>query len=161
MLYLAVVQRKLLPRSLGLKLIAVKRVDGLWRELPQHEVITVPPSTTDLADERLVVVSLSPKREVINIVAAATALPLILQQLSGHIFKLKKDDEDREAWKMSLQFQSAELSDRREALVADEESLKIQRELLAKEKTVVERDRAALQETWEAVRLEQKRLELS
>ena len=179
MLYLASVQRKLLPRSLGLKLLAVKRQDGLWRETATRDLIAVPPNTTDLADERLVVVSLSPKREVVNIVSAATALPLILQQLSGHIFKLQKSEEEIETWKRSLEFQSAELGDRKEAVLTGEESLKVQQELFAIEKDEFERssatlesdraaldaeltkfrsDRDALQTAWESVRLEQKRL---
>lgn len=165
MLYLASVQRNRIQRSVALKLLAVKRVDGLWRKLPSDELIVVPPSVTDLADERLVVVSLSLKREVVNIVSATSAMPLILQQLSGEIFKLKKSEEEIEAWKMSLQYQSAELSDRREALEAGEESLKVRLELFDKEKDKLERDaeaaaaqRIALQSAMEAVRLEQKRL---
>lgn len=170
MLYLVNIQRPLLAQTIELRLLAVERKYGLWSAIASPESITVPVDKTSLGNNKLALVEISAAREVIRITDAVLVLPSILHNLSLRVFKLLKQDQEIREWRESLEYQSVELNNRACALDAGEETLKVEQEKLAaleaelsdllQDKAEVERSRIALSTALEAVRLEQKRLDL-
>ncbi|TAE56570.1 MAG: hypothetical protein EAZ76_18095 [Nostocales cyanobacterium] len=179
MLYLAEVQKQrggLLSGSskTELKLLACQRSDQNWNNVSE-EVITAE-EASKLNDGALVLVELSPNRQVQRIQEAGRPLVNILQNFSRQVekFKLKEDEIDQ--WKQSLMFQVQELNRREmdmesrweqlQNLEADVERLEQQkqevessREEIEQLKADVERKNKELEGAWEHLRGEQRRLE--
>ncbi len=184
MLYLAEVQKQkgnLLTTNLlssnsktDLKLLACQRTDQNWSTVSE-DVITAD-EASKLNDGALVLVELTPNRQVQRIQEAGRPLVNILQNFSRQLekFKLKEDEIDQ--WKQSLTFQAQELN-RREMemevrleqlqqmedefhqLEAQKEEFETSRIEIEKLQQEIERNRQELEGAWEHLRGEQRRLE--
>ncbi|OUL33829.1 hypothetical protein BV372_15335 [Nostoc sp. T09] len=184
MLYLAEVQKQkggLLTTNLlssssktELKLLACQRTDQNWSTVSE-DVITAD-EANKLNDGALVLVELTPNRQVQRIQEAGRPLVNILQNFSRQLekFKLKEDEIDQ--WKQSLTFQAQELN-RREMemevrleqlqqmedefhqLEAQKEEFETSRTEIEKLQQEIERNRQELEGAWEHLRGEQRRLE--
>ena len=126
MLYLAEVQKQkggLLGggSKTELKLLACQRSDQNWSTVSE-EVIAAE-EASKLNDGALVLVELSPNRQVQRIQEAGRPLVNILQNFSRQLekFKLKEDEIDQ--WKQSLTFQAQELNRREMEMEARLEQL--------------------------------------
>ncbi|MDZ8052619.1 MAG: pilus motility taxis protein HmpF [Aulosira sp. ZfuVER01] len=184
MLYLAEVQKQkgnLLTTNLlssssktELKLLACQRTDQNWSTV--SEDVIVAEEANKLNDGALVLVELTPNRQVQRIQEAGRPLVNILQNFSRQLekFKLKEDEIDQ--WKQSLTFQAQELN-RREMemevrleqlqqmedefhqLEAQKEEFENSRTEIDKLQQEIERNRQELEGAWEHLRGEQRRLE--
>ncbi|BAY11718.1 pilus motility taxis protein HmpF [Calothrix sp. NIES-2098] len=184
MLYLAEVQKQkgnLLTTNLlssnsktELKLLACQRTDQNWTTV--SEDVIVAEEASKLNDGALVLVELTPNRQVQRIQEAGRPLVNILQNFSRQLekFKLKEDEIDQ--WKQSLTFQAQELN-RREMemevrleqlqqmeddfhqLEAQKEEFENSRTEIEKLQQEIERNRQELEGAWEHLRGEQRRLE--
>ena len=179
MLYLAEVQKQkggLLGggSKAELKLLACQRNDQSWSSV-SDEVITAE-EANKLNDGVIVMVEMSPQRQVQRIQEAGRPLVNILQNYSRQVEKFKAKEEEIDQWKESLTFQAQELSRRElemEDRMAQLQQLEEECQNLDKEKQEVdsarteferlkeelERNRQELEGAWQHLRGEQRRLE--
>ncbi len=179
MLYLAEVQKQkggLLGggSKAELKLLACQRNDQSWSSV-SDEVITAE-EANKLNDGVIVMVEMSPQRQVQRIQEAGRPLVNILQNYSRQVEKFKAKEEEIDQWKESLTFQAQELSRRElemEDRMAQLQQLEDECQNLDKEKQEVdsarvefeqlkeelERNRQELEGAWQHLRGEQRRLE--
>lgn len=179
MLYLAEVQKQrggLLGggSKTELRLLACQRSDQNWSTV--SEEVMAAEEASKLNDGALVLVDLSPNRQVQSIKEAGRPLVNILQNFSRQLekFKLKEDEIDQ--WKQSLTFQAQELNRREmdmEARLEDLQELEDSSQRLEEQKQQtetsraeierlqieLERNRQELEGAWEHLRGEQRRLE--
>ncbi|MBK1988067.1 hypothetical protein A0J48_011035 [Sphaerospermopsis aphanizomenoides BCCUSP55] len=179
MLYLAEVQKQkggLLGggSKTELKLLACQRSEQNWNTVSEETVAAE--EASKLNDGALVLVELSPNRQVQRIQEAGRPLVNILQNFSRQMekFKLKEDEIDQ--WKQSLMFQVQELNRREmdmesrweqlqhleqevQNLEKQQQEVKTAREQIEKLQAEVERNRQELEGAWEHLRGEQHRLE--
>jgi chromosome segregation ATPase len=178
-LYLAEVQKQkggLLSGSskTELKLLACQRTDQIWSTVSE-EVIAAE-EASKLNDGALVLVEVTPNRQVQRIQEAGRPLVNILQNFSRQLekFKLKEDEIDQ--WKQSLTFQAQELNRREldmevrmeqlqhmeddfQQLEAQKQELETSHQEIEQLQQQIERDREELAGAWEHLRGEQRRLE--
>jgi hypothetical protein len=178
-LYLAEVQKQkggLLGggNKAELKLLACQRNDQSWSGVSDESV--VPDDASKLNDGALIMVELTPQRQVQRIQEAGRPLVTILQNFSRQLEKFKVKEEEINQWKESLTYQAQELS-RRELEMEDrvaqleqmeddlkgfeadkQEVDKISNET-ASLKEEIERSHQELESAWEHLRGEQRRLE--
>ncbi|RUS96514.1 hypothetical protein DSM106972_087010 [Dulcicalothrix desertica PCC 7102] len=179
MLYLAEVQKQkggLLGggSKAELKLLACQRNDQSWSAVSE-EVISAE-DASKLNDGALVMVELSPTRQVQRIQEAGRPLATILQNYSRQVEKFKAKEEEINQWKESLTFQAQELSRRElemEDRMAQLQQLEEECQNLDSEKQEVDNSRAEietlkqeiekrsqeLEGAWKHLRGEQGRLE--
>lgn len=179
MLYLAEVQKQkggLLGggSKAELKLLACQRNDQSWSGITEETIVAE--EASKLNDGALVMVELSPQRQVQRIQEAGRPLVNILQNYSRQVEKFKAKEEEIDQWKESLTFQAQELSRRElemEDRMAQLEQLESECKNLESEKQQVdsataeieqlkeeiERNRQELEGAWEHLRGEQRRLE--
>ncbi len=179
MLYLAEVQKQkggLLGggSKAELKLLACQRNDQSWSAVSE-EVISAE-DASKLNDGALVMVELSPTRQVQRIQEAGRPLSTILQNYSRQVEKFKAKEEEINQWKESLTFQAQELSRRElemEDRMAQLQQLEEECQNLDSEKQEVDNSRAEietlkqeiekrsqeLEGAWKHLRGEQGRLE--
>ncbi|MTJ09872.1 pilus motility taxis protein HmpF [Anabaena sp. UHCC 0204] len=179
MLYLAEVQKQKSGLLGGggkseLKLLACQRNDQNWSPVPDEMIVA--DEANKLNDGALVLVELSPNRQVQRIQDAGRPLVNILQNFSRQVekFKLKEDEIDQ--WKQSLMIQVQELN-RREMemesrweqvqqlendfnrLDTQQQTIDASRMEIERLRADVERNRQELEGAWEHLRGEQRRLE--
>ncbi|WP_413171284.1 pilus motility taxis protein HmpF [Anabaena azotica] len=178
MLYLAEVQKQkggLLGggSKTELKLLACQRSDQNWSTVSEETIGAE--EASKLNDGALVLVELSPNRQVQRIQEAGRPLVNILQNFSRQMekFKLKEDEIDQ--WKQSLMFQVQELNRREmdmesrweqlqhlehevQDLEKQKQEVKSSREQIEQLRAEVERNRQELEGAWEHLRGEQRRL---
>jgi chromosome segregation ATPase len=157
-----------------LKLLACQRNDQSWSSV-SDEVITAE-EANKLNDGVIVMVEMSPQRQVQRIQEASRPLVNILQNYSRQVEKFKAKEEEIDQWKESLTFQAQELSRRElemEDRMAQLQQLEEECQNLDKEKQEVdsarteferlkeelERNRQELEGAWQHLRGEQRRLE--
>lgn len=179
MLYLAEVQKQkggLLGggSKAELKLLACQRNDQSWSAVSE-EVISAE-DASKLNDGALVMVELSPTRQVQRIQEAGRPLATILQNYSRQVEKFKAKEEEINQWKESLTFQAQELSRRElemEDRMAQLQQIEEECQNLDSEKQEVDNSRAEietlkqeiekrsqeLEGAWKHLRGEQGRLE--
>lgn len=179
MLYLAEVQKQkggLLGggSKAELKLLACQRNDQSWSAVSE-ELISAE-DASKLNDGALVMVELSPTRQIQRIQEAGRPLATILQNYSRQVEKFKAKEEEINQWKESLTFQAQELSRRElemEDRMAQLQQLEEECQNLDSEKREVDNSRAEietlkqeiekrsqeLEGAWEHLRGEQRRLE--
>ncbi|MTJ13625.1 hypothetical protein FJR11_13710 [Anabaena sp. UHCC 0187] len=179
MLYLAEVQKQKGGLLSGggkseLKLLACQRNDQNWSPIPDEVIVA--DEASKLNDGSLVLVELSPNRQVQRIQDAGRPLVNILQNFSRQVekFKLKEDEIDQ--WKQSLMIQVQELNRREmemesrweqvQQLEHDFERLDTQQQEVDTTRTEIdqlraelERNRHEMEGAWEHLRGEQRRLE--
>ncbi|BAY22806.1 hypothetical protein NIES2100_25700 [Calothrix sp. NIES-2100] len=184
MLYLAEVQKQkgnLLTTNLlssntktELKLLACQRTDQNWSTVPEDVIAAE--EANKLNDGALVLVELTPNRQVQRIQEAGRPLVNILQNFSRQVEKFKLKEEEIDQWKQSLTFQAQELNRREmemevrleqlqqmeddfQQLEAQKEEFSNSRAEIEKLQQEIERNRQELQGAWEHLRGEQRRLE--
>lgn len=179
MLYLAEVQKQKGGLLSGgskteLKLLACQRSDQNWGNVSEETIAA--DEASKLNDGALVLVELSPNRQVQRIQEAGRPLVNILQNFSRQMekFKLKEDEIDQ--WKQSLMFQVQELNRREmdmesrleqlqhletevQSLEKNKQAVETSRQQIEKLRTEVERNRQELEGAWEHLRGEQRRLD--
>jgi predicted RNase H-like nuclease (RuvC/YqgF family) len=156
-----------------LKLLACQRSDQNWNTVSEETIGAE--EASKLNDGALVLVELSPNRQVQRIQEAGRPLVNILQNFSRQMekFKLKEDEIDQ--WKQSLMFQVQELNRREmdmesrweqlqhlehevQDLEKQKQEVKSSREQIEQLRAEVERNRQELEGAWEHLRGEQSRL---
>ena len=179
MLYLAEVQKQKgsLLGGAGkseLKLIACQRNDQNWSPVPDEMIAA--DEASKLNDGALVLVELSPNRQVQRIQDAGRPLVNILQNFSRQVEKFKLKEEEIDQWKQSLKLQIEELNRREmemesrwdevQKLEHDSKRIDTQQQLVNTSRTEidrlrveVERNRQELESAWEHLRVEQRCLE--
>ena len=179
MLYLAEVQKQKgsLLGGAGkseLKLIACQRNDQNWSPVPDEMIAA--DEASKLNDGALVLVELSPNRQVQRIQDAGRPLVNILQNFSRQVEKFKLKEEEIDQWKQSLNLQIQELNRREmemesrwdevQKLEHDSKRIDTQQNLINTSRAEVERLRAEvernrqnLEGAWEHLRVEQRCLE--
>ncbi|MEA5577236.1 pilus motility taxis protein HmpF [Anabaena sp. UHCC 0451] len=179
MLYLAEVQKQKGGLLSGgskteLKLLACQRSDQNWGNVSEETIVA--DEASKLNDGALVLVELSPNRQVQRIQEAGRPLVNILQNFSRQMekFKLKEDEIDQ--WKQSLMFQVQELNRREmdmesrleqlqhletevQSLEKNKQVVETSRQQIEKLRTEVERNRQELEGAWEHLRGEQRRFD--
>ncbi|OKH34845.1 hypothetical protein NIES2101_38420 [Calothrix sp. HK-06] len=151
MLYLAEVQKQkggLLGggSKAELKLLACQRNDQSWSAVSE-EIISAE-DANKLNDGALVMVELSPTRQVQRIQEAGRPLATILQNYSRQVEKFKAKEEEINQWKESLTFQAQELSRRElemEDRMAQLQQLEEECQNLDSEKQEVDNSRAEIE----------------
>nr|WP_199326341.1 pilus motility taxis protein HmpF [Nostoc parmelioides] len=178
-MYLAEVQKQkggLLSGSskTELKLLACQRTDQNWSTVSE-EVIAAE-EASKLNDGALVLVELTPNRQVQRIQEAGRPLVNILQNFSRQLEKYKLKEDEIDQWKESLTFQAQELNRREmdmevrleqlhemedefQRLEAQKQEVDTSREQIEQLQAEVERNRQELEGAWEHLRGEQRRLE--
>ncbi|BAY61056.1 hypothetical protein NIES22_11170 [Calothrix brevissima NIES-22] len=186
MLYLAEVQKQkgnLLTTNLlssnsktELKLLACQRTDQNWTTV--SEDVIAAEEASKLNDGALVLVELTPNRQVQRIQEAGRPLVNILQNFSRQLEKFKSKEEEIDQWKQSLTFQAQELNRREmemevrleqlqnmetdfQQLEAQQQECESSRTEIEKLQQEIERNRQELEGAWEHLRGEQRRLEES
>ncbi len=179
MLYLAEVQKQKGGLLSGggkseLKLIACQRNDQNWSPVPDEIIIA--DEASKLNDGALVLVELSPNRQVQRIQDAGRPLVNILQNFSRQAERFKLKEEEIDQWKQSLMIQVQELNRREmemefrweqvQQLEHDSKRIDTERHLVDTSRTEidllraeVERNRRDLEGAWEHFRAEKSRLE--
>ncbi|KOP23335.1 hypothetical protein AMR41_26440 [Hapalosiphon sp. MRB220] len=179
MLYLAEVQKQkggLLGgvSKTELKLLACQRTDQSW-SAGSEEIITAE-EASKLNDGALILVELSPQRQVQRIQEAGRPLVNILQNFSRQLEKFKLKEEEIDQWKESLTFQAQELNRREiemetrleqlqqmeddfQRLDTEKQEVQTSRADIEKLQQEIERNRQELEGAWEHLRGEQRRLE--
>lgn len=178
MLYLAEVQKQksglLGSGKSELKLIACQRNDQNWSPIPDEMIIA--DQASKLNDRALVLVELSPNRQVQRIQDAGRPLVNILQNFSQQVQKFKLKEEEIDQWKQSLMIQAQELNRREtemefyweqvQRLEHDSKRIDTQKHLFDTARTEIDRLRTEvesnhrdLEGAWEHLRFEQSRLE--
>jgi len=180
-LYLAEVQKQKGGLLSGgskteLKLLACQRSDQNWSTVSEETIAYE--DGNKLNDGALVLVELSPSRQVQRIQEAGRPLVNILQNFSRQMekFKLKEDEIDQ--WKQSLMFQVQELNRREmemesrleqvqqlendvQRLEQQKQEVDTNREQIERLQAEIERNRQELEGAWEHLRGEQRRLDES
>ena len=115
MLYLAEIQKQrgCLLGGGGkseLKLLASQRSDQNWSSVPDETIVA--DEASKFNDGALVLVDLSPNRQVQRIQEAGRPLVNILQNLSRQVERFKLKEEEIDQWKQSLNLQVQELNRR-------------------------------------------------
>lgn len=179
MLYLAEVQKQkggLLGggNKAELKLLACQRNDQSWSGVSDESV--VPDDASKLNDGALIMVELTPQRQVQRVQEAGRPLVTILQNFSRQLEKFKVKEEEINQWKESLTYQAQELSRRElemedriaqleqmeeeaQGFEADKQEVDKIRTETDSLKEEIERSRHELEGAWEHLRGEQRRLE--
>jgi chromosome segregation ATPase len=157
-----------------LKLLACQRNDQSWSAVSE-EVISAE-EASKLNDGALVMVELSPIKQVQRIQEAGRPLVTILQNYSRQVEKFKAKEEEIDQWKESLTFQAQELS-RRELEMEDrmaqlqqleeecqnldsqKQEVDCARASIETLKEEIERNRQELEGAWDHLRGEQQRFE--
>nr|WP_174783219.1 pilus motility taxis protein HmpF [Dolichospermum sp. UHCC 0260] len=177
-MYLAEVQKQksglLGSGKSELKLIACQRNDQNWSPIPDEMIIA--DQASKLNDRALVLVELSPNRQVQRIQDAGRPLVNILQNFSQQVQKFKLKEEEIDQWKQSLMIQAQELNRREtemefyweqvQRLEHDSKRIDTQKHLFDTSRTEIDRLRTEvesnhrdLEGAWEHLRFEQSRLE--
>ncbi|MFQ4142743.1 pilus motility taxis protein HmpF [Chlorogloeopsis sp. ULAP02] len=181
MLYLAEVQKQKGSLLTGagkteLKLLACQRTDQSWSTV--SEDVIAAEEASKLNDGALILVEMTPQRQVQRIQEAGRPLVNILQNFSRQLEKIKVKEEEIDQWKESLTFQAQELNRREleiETRLEQLENMEDEFQRLETEKQAVEtscaemeklreeieRNRQELEGAWEHLRGEQRRLEES
>lgn len=178
MLYLAEVQKQksafLGGNKADLKLLACQRNDQSWSSVSE-EVIAAEDGSK-LNDGALVLVELTPQRQIQRIQEAGRPLVTILQNFSRQMEKFKAAEEEIEGWKESLTFQAQEFNRRQEEMEeqmarfegmeqefqqfdAQRQEIEASRAEITNLKEEIERKSQELEGAWEHLRGEQQRLE--
>lgn len=179
MLYLAEVQKKtgLMGGRAELKLLACQRSEQNWSAVPGEELIAMPPEqASNYNSGALVLVDLSSSKQVQRFLEAGRQLVNILQNFSRLQERYKVQEEEIEAWKSSLTYQSQELQNRQSEveaqleqiqnmegefakLQAERQDLEQNRQQIQQLQAEVERSRQNLEGAWAHLQGEQQRLE--
>ncbi|RUR76745.1 pilus motility taxis protein HmpF [Chlorogloeopsis fritschii PCC 9212] len=181
MLYLAEVQKQKGSLLTGagkteIKLLACQRTDQSWSTV--SEDVIAAEEASKLNDGALILVEMTPQRQVQRIQEAGRPLVNILQNFSRQQEKIKVKEEEIDQWKESLTFQAQELNRREleiETRLEQLENMEDEFQRLETEKQAVEtscaemeklreeveRNRQELEGAWEHLRGEQRRLEES
>lgn len=179
MLYLAEVQKQkggLLSGSskTELKLLACQRTDQNWS--PVSEEALAADEASKLNDGALVLVEVTPNRQVQRLQEAGRPLVNILQNFSRQLEKYKLKEDEIDQWKESLTFQAQELNRREmdmevrleqlhnleddfQRLETQQQEVETAREKITQFQSEIERNRQELEGAWEHLRGEQNRLE--
>ncbi|MBS9383155.1 MAG: pilus motility taxis protein HmpF [Dolichospermum sp. BR01] len=178
MMYLAEVQKQksglLGSGKSELKLIACQRNDQNWSPIPDEIIIA--DEASKLNDGALVLVELSPNRQVQRIQDAGRPLVNILQNFSRQVEKFKLQEEEIDQWKQSLIIQAQELNRRAtemefrweqvQRLEHDSKRIDTQKHSVDTSRTEIDRLRTEVESNhrdlagaWEHLRLEQSCLE--
>ncbi|GAA6616045.1 pilus motility taxis protein HmpF [Scytonema sp. NUACC26] len=179
MLYLAEVQKQKGGLLSGggkteLKLLACQRNDQSWTTVSEETIAGE--EASKLNDGVLILVELTPNRQVQRVQEAGRPLINILQNFSRQVEKFKVKEEEIDQWKQSLTFQAQEFNRREMELEARLEELQhieedvqrcetqlkeveAAREEVERLRTETERNRQELEGAWEHLRGEQRRLE--
>ncbi len=179
MLYLAEVQKQKGGLLSGggkteLKLLACQRNDQSWTTVSEEAIAGE--EASKLNDGVLILVELTPNRQVQRVQEAGRPLINILQNFSRQVEKFKVKEEEIDQWKQSLTFQAQEFNRREMELEARLEELQhveenvqrcetqlkeveTAREEVERLRTEMERNRQELEGAWEHLRGEQRRLE--
>ncbi|WP_414578943.1 pilus motility taxis protein HmpF [Anabaena sp. CCY 9402-a] len=179
MLYLAEVQKQkggLLGGSskTELKLLACQRTDQNWS--PVSEEVIAAEEASKLNDGALVLVEVTPNRQVQRIQEAGRPLVNILQNFSRQLEKYKLKEDEIDQWKESLTFQAQELNRREmdmevrleqlqnmeeefQGLESQQQEVETSRAQIEQLQAEIERNREELEGAWEHLRGEQHRLE--
>lgn len=158
MLYLAQVQKKAIGKA-GVQLLAYQATETTWVTVVGEEII-ITPEVNPLSDNLLVLVELSPSRQVLNIQDAKDwVLKLIQEYLVPGITPdfLKGEAERAEQWRQTLTLQSQEFGRRSLEVEARREQIQGLEENLKREKKALELKEAELK-AWEE-ELKNKQLE--
>ena len=180
MLYLAEVQKQKTGFMGGagkaeIKLLAFQRADQSWNPVAGEEAIPAE-EANNLNGGALVLADLNANRQVQRIQEAGRPLIGILQSLSRHLEKSKRQEEEIEQWKQSLTYQSQELNRRNmemearleqlqqmednfKQLEAQRHEIDTGRETVERLQKEIERNRRELEGAWEHLRGEQRRLQ--
>nr|WP_199331286.1 pilus motility taxis protein HmpF [Calothrix sp. FACHB-1219] len=159
-----------------LKLLACQRTDQNWTTV--SEDVIAAEEASKLNDGALVLVELTPNRQVQRIQEAGRPLVNILQNFSRQLEKFKSKEEEIDQWKQSLTFQAQELNRREmemevrleqlqnmetdfQQLEAQQQECESSRTEIEKLQQEIERNRQELEGAWEHLRGEQRRLEES
>jgi chromosome segregation ATPase len=129
-----------------LKLLACQRNDQSWSAVSE-EIISAE-DANKLNDGALVMVELSPTRQVQRIQEAGRPLATILQNYSRQVEKFKAKEEEINQWKESLTFQAQELSRRElemEDRMAQLQQLEEECQNLDSEKQEIDNSRAEIE----------------
>ena len=177
-MYLAEVQKQksglLGSGKSELKLIACQRNDQNWSPIPDEIIIA--DEASKLNDGALVLVELSPNRQVQRIQDAGRPLVNILQNFSRQVEKFKLQEEEIDQWKQSLIIQAQELNRRAtemefrweqvQRLEHDSKRIDTQKHSVDTSRTEIDRLRTEVESNhrdlagaWEHLRLEQSCLE--
>ena len=177
-MYLAAVQKQksglLGSGKSELKLIACQRNDQNWSPIPDEIIIA--DEASKLNDGALVLVELSPNRQVQRIQDAGRPLVNILQNFSRQVEKFKLQEEEIDQWKQSLIIQAQELNRRAtemefrweqvQRLEHDSKRIDTQKHSVDTSRTEIDRLRTEVESNhrdlagaWEHLRLEQSCLE--
>lgn len=159
MLYLAEVQKKsgfMGGSKVELKLLARQQSEQSWNAVPGDDLIPTD-SANDFSHGNLVLVELSPNRQVQNLQEASKQLVVILQNFSRMKEKFRTQEEEIEGWKQSLIYQSQELTRRElemetrqeelQQLEADMQQFEQQHQELSELRSQIEIDRQAIEAT--------------
>ncbi|MBE9058480.1 pilus motility taxis protein HmpF [Sphaerospermopsis sp. LEGE 08334] len=179
MLYLAEVQKQKGGLLSGgskteLKLLACQRSDQNWSNVSEEAIVAE--EASKLNDGALVLVELSPNRQVQRIQQASRPLVNILQSFSRQVEKFKLKEDEIDSWKHSLTLQGQELNRREmdmeerweqlqnleqevQSLEKNKQEVEKSREQIDKLRAEVERNRQELEGAWEHLRGEQRRLD--
>ncbi|HLP91857.1 MAG TPA: pilus motility taxis protein HmpF [Nostocaceae cyanobacterium] len=179
MLYLAEVQKQKGSLLGGggkteLKLLACQQSDQNWNNVPEEAIAAE--EASKLNDGALVLVELSPSRQIQRIQEAGRPLVNILQNLSRQLKNFKQKEDEIEQWKQSLMFQVQELNRREmdldarmehlqeqeekfQTLEAEKQGIETLQEEVEKLQSDLERRNQELEGAWEQLRGEQRRLD--
>ena len=179
MLYLAEIQKQRGGLLGGggkseLKLLASQRSDQNWSSVPDETIVA--DEASKFNDGALVLVDLSPNRQVQRIQEAGRPLVNILQNLSRQVERFKLKEEEIDQWKQSLNLQVQELNRREmemeslweqvQKLENDSKNVERQQQSIDTSRTEterlqaeLERNRQELECAWEHLRVEQRSLQ--
>lgn len=179
MLYLAEIQKQRGGLLGGggkseLKLLASQRSDKNWSSVPDETIVA--DEASKFNDGALVLVDLSPNRQVQRIQEAGRPLVNILQNLSRQVERFKLKEEEIDQWKQSLNLQVQELNRREmemeslweqvQKLENDSKNVERQQQSINTSRTEterlqaeLERNRQELEGAWEHLRVEQRSLQ--
>lgn len=179
MLYLAEIQKQRGGLLGGggkseLKLLASQRSDQNWSSVPDKTIVA--DEASKFNDGALVLVDLSPNRQVQRIQEAGRPLVNILQNLSRQVERFKLKEEEIDQWKQSLNLQVQELNRREmemeslweqvQKLENDSKNVERQQQSINTSRTEterlqaeLERNRQELEGAWEHLRVEQRSLQ--
>ena len=179
MLYLAeVIQKKggiIGGGKSELKLLACQRAEQNWSAVPGEDVVASDEASR-FSSGTLVLVDLTANKQVQRVQEAGRPLVSILQNFSRLQEKFKTQEEEIEQWKQSLTYQSQELNRREMEMEARREQLQqleedfeqleqqrqqfeITREEVTRGRDEISRNRQDLDQAWEHLRGEMRRLE--
>ena len=179
MLYLAeVIQKKggiIGGGKSEFKLLACQRAEQNWSAVSGEDVITSEEASR-FSSGTLVLVDLTANKQVQRVQEAGRPLVSILQNFSRLQEKFKTQEEEIEQWKQSLTYHSQELNRREMEMEARREQLQqleedfeqleqqrqqfeVTREEVTRGQTDMTRNRQELEQAWEHLRGEMRRLE--